>query len=49
MATGTPVKRYNEYQRDLIINGTAKASRIISLRIRIDDAPAAYDKFDERI
>lgn len=44
-----PVKKYNEYLRDLIINGKAKPSRIISHRIRIDDAPEAYDKFDKRI
>ncbi len=44
-----PVKRYNEYLRDLIINGRAKPSKIISHRIRIDAAPDAYDKFDKRV
>lgn len=44
-----PVKKYNEYLRDLIIAGRAKPSRIVSHHIRIDDAPNAYDKFDQRI
>jgi glutathione-independent formaldehyde dehydrogenase len=43
-----PVKRYNEYLRDLIINGRAQPSKIVSHRIRIDAAPDAYDKFDKR-
>ncbi len=43
-----PVKRYNEYLRDLIIMGRAKPSKIVSHRIRIEDAPDAYKKFDER-
>jgi glutathione-independent formaldehyde dehydrogenase len=43
-----PVKRYNEYLRDLIIMGRAKPSKIVSHRIRIEDAPHAYKKFDER-
>lgn len=44
-----PVKRYNEYLRDLIVNGRAKPSRIVSHRISIEDAPEAYEKFDQRI
>ena len=44
-----PVKKYNEYLRDLIINGRAKPSQIVSHRIHIDSAPDAYDKFDQRI
>jgi glutathione-independent formaldehyde dehydrogenase len=44
-----PVKKYNEYLRDLIVNGRAKPSRIVSHRIPIDQAPEAYDKFDRRI
>jgi len=43
-----PVKRYNEYLRDLIIGGRAKPSRIVSHRIPIDQSPKAYEKFDER-
>ena len=41
-----PVKKYNEYLRDLIVNGRAKPSQIVSHRIHIDDAPDAYDKFE---
>lgn len=44
-----PVKKYNEYLRDLIVNGRAKPSKIVSHHIGIDDAPDAYDKFDKRI
>ncbi|MBZ5507831.1 MAG: glutathione-independent formaldehyde dehydrogenase [Acidobacteriia bacterium] len=44
-----PVKKYNEYLRDLIVNGKAKPSKIVSHRIRIEDAPHAYEKFDKRI
>lgn len=44
-----PIKKYNEYLRDLIITGRAKPSKIVSHRIRIDEAPDAYDKFDKRI
>jgi glutathione-independent formaldehyde dehydrogenase len=44
-----PVKKYNEYLRDLIVNGKAKPSQIVSHRIPIDQAPDAYDKFDRRI
>jgi hypothetical protein len=43
-----PVKRYNEYLRDLIVNGRAKPSKIVSHHIRIDQAPEAYKKFDQR-
>ena len=44
-----PVKKYNEYLRDLIVNGRAKPSKIVSHHIRIDQAPDAYEKFDKRI
>lgn len=44
-----PVKRYNEYLRDLIVNGRAKPSQIVSHWIDIEEAPEAYDKFDQRI
>ncbi len=44
-----PVKKYNEYLRDLIVNGRAKPSKIISHRIQIEQAPDAYEKFDQRI
>jgi glutathione-independent formaldehyde dehydrogenase len=44
----TPVKRYNTYLRDLIIAGRAKPSFIVSHRLTLDEAPAAYEKFDHR-
>jgi glutathione-independent formaldehyde dehydrogenase len=44
-----PVKKYNEYLRDLIVNGRAKPSQIVSHGINIEEAPDAYDKFDKRI
>jgi len=44
-----PVKKYSEYLRDLIVNGRAKPSKIVSHRINIEDAPDAYSKFDKRI
>lgn len=50
MGTGqAPVKRYNEYLRDLIVNGRAKPGKIVSHHISIDEVPNAYDKFDKRI
>jgi glutathione-independent formaldehyde dehydrogenase len=44
-----PVKKYNEDVRDLIVNGRAKPSKIISHRIPIEQAPDGYEKFDRRI
>jgi glutathione-independent formaldehyde dehydrogenase len=44
-----PAKKYNEYLRDLIVNGRAKPSTIVSHHIEIDQAPEAYGKFDQRI
>jgi glutathione-independent formaldehyde dehydrogenase len=44
-----PVKKYNEYLRDLIVNGRAKPGQIVSHHIDIEEAPDAYDKFDQRI
>jgi glutathione-independent formaldehyde dehydrogenase len=44
-----PVKKYNEYLRDLIVNSRAKPSKIVSHHISIEDAPDAYSKFDKRI
>jgi len=43
-----PVKRYNEYLRDLIVQGRAKPSQIVSHRIPIAKAPEAYEHFDRR-
>jgi glutathione-independent formaldehyde dehydrogenase len=44
-----PVKKYNEYLRDLIVNGRAKPSQIVSHHITIEQAPEAYEKFDKRV
>ncbi len=43
-----PVKKYNEYLRDLIVNGKAKPGQIVSHHIHIEEAPEAYEKFDKR-
>ncbi len=42
------VKKYNAYLRDLIIDGRAKPSFIVSHRLPLEDAVSAYDKFDKR-
>jgi glutathione-independent formaldehyde dehydrogenase len=44
----TPVKKYNAYLRDLIVAGRAKPSFIVSHRLKLEEAPAAYEKFDSR-
>lgn len=41
-------KRWNSKLRDMIINGAAKPSRIVSHRLPLDQAPNAFQKFDER-
>ncbi|MGP3983352.1 glutathione-independent formaldehyde dehydrogenase [Streptomyces sp. KR80] len=43
------VKRYNRYLRDMIIEGRAKPSFVVSHELPLEQAPAAYDKFDKRI
>jgi glutathione-independent formaldehyde dehydrogenase len=43
-----PVKRYNAYLRDLIIAGKARPSFIVSHRVKLDEAPEAYRRFDQR-
>jgi glutathione-independent formaldehyde dehydrogenase len=50
MGTGQcPVKRYNERLRDLIIAGKATPSLLVSHELSLDEAPAAYEKFDKRV
>jgi glutathione-independent formaldehyde dehydrogenase len=50
MGTGQAnVKRYNAPLRDLIIDGRAKPSFVVSHEVPLDDAPGAYEKFDKRI
>lgn len=44
----TPVKKYANLLRDLIVSGRAKPSRIISHRVPLDQAPEAYRLFDHR-
>lgn len=43
-----PVKKYNVYLRDLIINGKARPSFIVSHRLPLSKAVEAYARFDER-
>lgn len=43
-----PVKRYNEFLRDLIIAGKATPSLLVSHEVGLDEAPAAYERFDKR-
>ena len=44
----TPVKKLHVHLRNLIFNGKAKPSFIISDRINIKDAPQTYKEFDKR-
>jgi glutathione-independent formaldehyde dehydrogenase len=49
MGTGqADVKSYNRQLRDLIISGRATPSFVISQRLPLDDAPLAYQRFDQR-
>jgi len=43
------VKQYNEYLRGAIVSGRANPSLIVSHRLPLEDAPEAYEKFDQRI
>lgn len=50
MGTGQcNVKQYNRQLRDLIIAGRAKPSFVVSHELPLEDAPSAYEKFDQRI
>ena len=49
MGTGQAnAKRYNKELRDLIIAGRAKPSFVVSKELPLDDAPDAYQRFDQR-
>jgi glutathione-independent formaldehyde dehydrogenase len=49
MGTGqADVKAYNRYLRDLIIAGRATPSFVVSKRLSLQDAPDAYQHFDNR-
>jgi glutathione-independent formaldehyde dehydrogenase len=43
------VKRYNRQLRDMIIEGRAKPSFVVSHDLNLNQAPEAYEKFDKRI
>src|SRR5581483_8909098 len=50
MGTGQcPVARYNRELRDLIVNGRAKPSFLVSHELPLEEAPTGYDNFDKRI
>jgi glutathione-independent formaldehyde dehydrogenase len=42
------VKRYDHQLRDLIIRGKARPSLIVSHELPLDQAPDAYQQFDQR-
>jgi glutathione-independent formaldehyde dehydrogenase len=49
MGTGQcDVKRYNRQLRDLITAGRARPSFVVSHELPLDQAPMAYEKFDQR-
>jgi glutathione-independent formaldehyde dehydrogenase len=49
MGTGqAPVKRYNAELRDLIIDGRATPGFLVSHELGLDQAPDAYESFDNR-
>jgi glutathione-independent formaldehyde dehydrogenase len=43
-----PVKKYNEFLRDLIIAGKARPGTIITHDVSLDEAPKWYERFDKR-
>ncbi|MFC9469590.1 glutathione-independent formaldehyde dehydrogenase [Streptomyces coelicoflavus] len=43
------VKRYNRQLRDMIVEGRARPSFVVSHELPLDQAPSGYDKFDKRI
>ena len=50
MGTGQcNVKRYNRHLRDMISEGRATPSFVVSHELPLDQAPQAYEKFDKRI
>jgi glutathione-independent formaldehyde dehydrogenase len=49
MGTGqADVKRYNRELRDMIVAGKAEPSFVVSKELPLDEAPDAYEKFDNR-
>ncbi len=43
------VKRYNQKLRDMIIEGRATPSFVVWHDLPLDEAPDAYENFDQRI
>ncbi len=43
-----PVKRYNEQLLHLIETGRIDATKVLSHTIRLDEAPKAYEVFDQK-
>jgi len=43
------VKRYHRHLRDLITTGRATPSFVVSHEVPLEQAPAAYQKFDQRV
>ncbi|MER5211334.1 glutathione-independent formaldehyde dehydrogenase [Streptomyces sp. NPDC002838] len=43
------VKRYNRQLREMIIEGRARPSFVVSHELSLDEAPSAYEKFDKRV
>ena len=43
------VKRYNRQLRDMITDGRATPSFVVSHVLPLEDAPGAYRKFDRRV
>jgi glutathione-independent formaldehyde dehydrogenase len=43
-----PVKQYNAYLRDLIVQGQVTPGKLVSHRLRLENGPEAYEKFVER-
>ncbi len=49
MGTGQAnVKRYNRALRDMIVSGRMKPSFVVSKDVPLDEAPDAYERFDNR-
>lgn len=42
-------ERWNTKLRDMILTGAAKPSQVVSHRLSLDEAPEAFQKFDERV
>jgi glutathione-independent formaldehyde dehydrogenase len=44
-----PIKKYNRQLRDLITDGRATPGFVVSHELPLEQAPAAYQKFDQRV